>query len=257
MLVAHPDPQELDGLVDVAAGLLQRVLAVHHTRAGLLPQRLDLRGADRGGAHAGVSSVVGSASGEASSGVWSLAGGAGSGDSPLALSRRAGATSVSGLRGDRGLGVGLRPAGLLEDLRLGRLLGGAVGPGGRRGGDLLAPDLGLGRRRLDPGGGGRLGLVGGGLRGGRLGLAAGLLLGGAALLLGRVLAGLLLAGVELQVALADDVADRAGDDVAGADRVVVPRDDVVDAVRVAVRVDQADDRDAQALGLVHRDRPRS
>ena len=43
-------------------------------------------------------------------------------------------------------------------------------------------------------------------------------------------------------------------DVAGADRVVVARDDVVDAVRVAVRVDEADDRDAQALGLAHGDR---
>ena len=41
---------------------------------------------------------------------------------------------------------------------------------------------------------------------------------------------------------------------AGADRVVVARDDVVDAVRVAVGVDQADDRDAQALGLAHGDR---
>ena len=42
--------------------------------------------------------------------------------------------------------------------------------------------------------------------------------------------------------------------VAGADRVVVAGDDVVDAVRVAVGVDQADDRDAQALGLAHGDR---
>ena len=52
----------------------------------------------------------------------------------------------------------------------------------------------------------------------------------------------------------DDVADRARDDVAGADRVVVARDDVVDAVGVAVGVDQPDDRDAQALGLAHGDR---
>ena len=41
--------------------------------------------------------------------------------------------------------------------------------------------------------------------------------------------------------------------LAGADRVVVARDHVVDAVRVAVGVDQADDRDAQALGLAHGD----
>ena len=54
-------------------------------------------------------------------------------------------------------------------------------------------------------------------------------------------------------ALDDDVADRLRDERAGADRVVVARDHVVDAVRVAVGVDQADDRDPQALGLAHGD----
>ena len=49
------------------------------------------------------------------------------------------------------------------------------------------------------------------------------------------------------------LADRLGDQRAGADRVVVAGDHEVDPVRVAVGVDQADDRDAQALGLAHGD----
>ena len=87
-----------------------------------------------------------------------------------------------------------------------------------------------------------------------LGLAARALLGLAARLLLGLLAGALLLGAEGPAALGDHVADRLRDRRAGADRVVVAGDDVVDAVRVAVRVDQADDRDAQALGLAHRDR---
>ena len=51
----------------------------------------------------------------------------------------------------------------------------------------------------------------------------------------------------------DHVADGVRDQRAGADRVVVARHDVVDAVRVAVGVDQADDRDPQALGLADGD----
>ena len=54
-------------------------------------------------------------------------------------------------------------------------------------------------------------------------------------------------------ALLDRAADRADDQLAGADRVVVPRDHVVDRGRVAVGVDQADDRDPQAGRLVDRD----
>ena len=99
------------------------------------------------------------------------------------------------------------------------------------------------------------------LRGALLRLATGLLLGlaaGALLLLAAHLllglaAGALLLLAEGALALRDDVADRPRDDRAGADGVVVARDHVVDAVRVAVRVDQADDRDAQALGLAHGD----
>src|SRR5205085_5383989 len=51
-LVAHLDPQELDGLVHVAAALLERALAVHHARAGALAQLLDVGGGDRGARHA-------------------------------------------------------------------------------------------------------------------------------------------------------------------------------------------------------------
>ena len=54
--------------------------------------------------------------------------------------------------------------------------------------------------------------------------------------------------------LVDGLADRADHQLAGADRVVVPRNRVVDRHRVDVRVDQADDRDSQPLGLAHRDR---
>ena len=50
-LVAHLHAQELDGLVHVAAGLHQCGLAVHHPRAGAVAQGLDVRCADRGGAH--------------------------------------------------------------------------------------------------------------------------------------------------------------------------------------------------------------
>ena len=98
---------------------------------------------------------------------------------------------------------------------------------------------------------GALGGLGGGLL---LGLAAGALLGLALLLRGGLGAGLLLLGAEARAALLDHVADRVRDQRAGADRVVVARDHVVDAVGVAVGVDQADDRDPQALGLADGDR---
>ncbi len=51
------------------------------------------------------------------------------------------------------------------------------------------------------------------------------------------------------MAFGDHPSDRFGDQRARTDRVVVAGDDEVDAVRVAVGVDQADDRDPQALGL--------
>src|SRR5688572_5761467 len=42
-LVAEAHPQELGGRVDVAAGLLERLLAVHHARARAVAELLDLR----------------------------------------------------------------------------------------------------------------------------------------------------------------------------------------------------------------------
>src|SRR5215210_5719254 len=47
-LVAEADAQQLGGAIDVAAGLLQRLLAVHHAGAGAVAQLLDLLG---GNAH--------------------------------------------------------------------------------------------------------------------------------------------------------------------------------------------------------------
>ena len=54
--------------------------------------------------------------------------------------------------------------------------------------------------------------------------------------------------------LGDDIADCTGDRRARADRVVVAGDHVLDPIGVAVRVDEPDDRDSQALRLTHRDR---
>ena len=56
------------------------------------------------------------------------------------------------------------------------------------------------------------------------------------------------------MALGDHVADRSGDRGARADRVVVAGDHKVDPLRVAVGVDQADDRNPQPLRLFDRDR---
>src|SRR5689334_6877084 len=90
---------------------------------------------------------------------------------------------------------------------------------------------------------------------------AALLVGLAALLLGigrrRLLLGLggglpaLLLGED--AALLDGVGDDAAHERGGADGVVVAGDHVVDDVRVAVGVDHGDDRDAETVGLGHRD----
>ncbi len=85
-----------------------------------------------------------------------------------------------------------------------------------------------------------------------LGLAARASLGLQAGLLLRFLASTLLLGTEHGVPLGDHLADRLGDQSAGADGVVVAGDHEVDPVRVAVRVDQPDDGDTQALRLFHR-----
>src|SRR5204862_4888475 len=55
-LVAEADAQQLDGGVDVAVCLAERLLAVHHARAGAVAQLLDLRCGDRRSAHLDSSS---------------------------------------------------------------------------------------------------------------------------------------------------------------------------------------------------------
>ena len=58
-----------------------------------------------------------------------------------------------------------------------------------------------------------------------------------------------LLGAEHGVPLLHDLADRLGDQRARADRIVVAGNHEIDPVRVAVGVDQADDRDPQAASL--------
>ena len=55
------------------------------------------------------------------------------------------------------------------------------------------------------------------------------------------------------MSLRDHLPDRLGDQRARTDRVVVAGNHEIDAVGVAVGVDEPHDRDAQALGLFHRD----
>src|SRR5918992_1346500 len=55
-LVAEAHAQELDGRVDVAVGLRQRLLALHHAGAGAVAELLDLGRGDRRRAHFSVSS---------------------------------------------------------------------------------------------------------------------------------------------------------------------------------------------------------
>src|SRR5262249_2600571 len=55
--------QQLRGCLDVAVSLDQRLLAVHHSRAGQLAELLDLARRDRGGHHAPLSTVAGSVAG--------------------------------------------------------------------------------------------------------------------------------------------------------------------------------------------------
>src|SRR6266850_2177673 len=58
---------------------------------------------------------------------------------------------------------------------------------------------------------------------------------------------------ECPAALVDGVGDARRDQTHRPDRVVVARDRIVDAGRIAIGVHDRDDRDAQALGLGHRD----
>ena len=63
-----------------------------------------------------------------------------------------------------------------------------------------------------------------------------------------------LLGRDLLLPGLDRVGDRPDDQRAGLDRVVVARNDVVGLVRIAVRVDEGDHRQAEPLRLAHRDR---
>ena len=186
---------------------------------------------------------------------------------------------LGGLRGGRRRGNCLR-MGPLGGGRLGSLGGGrrrgnrlGMGPFGRWRDRLGMGPFGrwryrLGMRCLGRRGCGLGGLTGLGLLASLLlGLLAGLFLGLAASLFLGLAAGAflglqplalepgpLLLLAEDVVALGDDVADGAGDGRARPDRVVVAGDHVVDALGVAVGVDETDDRDPQALGLADRDR---
>ncbi len=115
------------------------------------------------------------------------------------------------------------------------------------------------RPRRPPSGRGLLGRLLRGL-GGRLlgcslflGLAARTSLGLETSFLFCFLASAFLLGAEHGVSLGHHLADRLGDQSARADRVVVAGDHEVDAVGIAVGIDQAHHRDAKALGLFHRD----
>src|SRR5690606_37092868 len=124
----------------------------------------------------------------------------------------------------RDLGLGLRHAG-------GAARGGGsggVGPFGLlgRGGGFLDGALGAGDRHGQGLGGG------GGLRGSLLGRGA----------------------VDAAAHLDDHVRQAGGDQLDGADGVVVAGDDVVEHVGVGVGVGERHHRDAQLVGLLHRDR---
>ena len=62
-----------------------------------------------------------------------------------------------------------------------------------------------------------------------------------------------LAHRRLATRLDDRIGDRLGHQLHGANRVVVARDWNRDQIRIGVRIDERDDRDAQLIGLVHRD----
>ena len=237
----------------VAAGLLEGALAVHHARAGLLAQGGDVLGADLGSrAHAFCSWVAFSGAGSAAGAARGRArarGGLGRAGSGRSLRGRGGPALGAAGASAGGAGAGAAPEPGLGAAGASRPEPGPrrpePAPRGRSLGRLLRGALGLGLRRRG----------GGGLRG--LGVAAGLLLGLAArALLGLAADALLLLGAlggEGQAPVAGGLADRVGDDGARLDRVVVAGDDEVDPVGVAVGVDQADDRDAQALGLADGD----
>src|SRR5918995_1190773 len=187
---------------------------------------------------------------------------------PLAASRSPSVASSARLQSSMPAPVCLRSAAMslaeisaiasaLARGRLGRLLRDRLG-GGRALGRPVAGGVRGRRRLLLRVAQSRLALLLGlgGFPGGpplRVGLAALFLRVGR----GRLLLGLggrlaaLLLGED--AALLDGVGDDAAHERGGPDGVVVAGNDVVNDVRVAVRVDHGDDRDAEAVGLGHRD----
>ena len=219
-LVAHLHAQELDGLVHVAAGLLERGLAVHHPRAGLLAQRLDVRSGDRGHVTASLlgrlCGVGRSRRGAARRRASRLGGAQPAASRPPRVAcgiarlerrprrRRTVSAPVSGAGGAAPPAAASTASGAACGAgRLAPAASAAASPRRASASRRPAPRPRASARSAASRGGLRLGL-GAGAAPPRRGTSA---------------------------ALGDHVGDRVGDDLARADRVVVARDHVVDPVR--------------------------
>ena len=215
------DAQELDGLVEVAVGLGQGLLAVHHAGAGEVAELLDVGGGEV--SHVtllwvcdGARTVVRACRGRRPDRYWSGR-------------RRAIRPAAGGLarRPARRPPRERRPR--RRRRRLGRRLrGGRRGLGGRA--SAASPPV---RSSRSHSASGSSPPMAGSAPSSRPALACA-------------------AGAGHQ-ALGDGVGDHPGQHGDAADRVVVARDLVVDLVRVAVGVEDRDDRDAQLAGLADGD----
>ena len=241
------DAQELDGLVEVAVGLLQRLLGVHHPGAGGVAELLDVRGGEVGHASLSRSLSVGVVVSRASAGA--RRGRAGRrGVRRQAVSRRLGSGRLGGLgRQSPPVQPQPRAAGARSGrLRCSRCRGSRV-----RARAAAVAALGAGTLDRLPGGGRRRALGG---------LAAAAAPAPTRRAARRWRAGRRRAsrrrpggaGAGHQ-ALGDGVGDDPGEQADRADRVVVARDLVVDLVGVAVGVEDRDDRDAQLARLADGD----
>ena len=227
------DAQELDGLVEVAVGLLERLLAVHHAGAGLLTKPLDVGGSEV--RHGGLVLTSSSSVARVRLGVrvQGLAGrdavsGGGVGrtapSASIAWSAVA-STPTPAVRRSSPAGLSARSRARPEPRRP-RLGGGASSAAPRRRGrwrpgprGAPAPTRPAARRRPRR----------------------------------RPRACRRRATRAGHQALGDGVGDHAGQQADRADGVVVARDRVVDLVGVAVGVEDRDDRDAELARLVDRD----
>ena len=215
--------QPLGGGVEVAVGLCERLLGVHHPGAGGLAQGLDVLGGElamaacapglvragrrwRSAAALGCSAAASASAG--SLGAASLDGGSASASATVGLGGRV--RSIGGSAACSAAAAGRAPAAM----RASRSCGGERA--WRRASACCGGDCGLLARRC----------AGGGRR--RRAAAP--------------------AGGD-EATLLDGVGDDAAHERAGADGVVVAGDDVLDDVGVAVGVDDGDDRDAELVGL--------